>query len=71
MNLYQRLHRLEQYQPEVSERGLFSDNAELLISVADGNGNELYGILETFNKPYGSTSRRLTLEQLTTLKATV
>jgi hypothetical protein len=71
MNLHQRLYRLEQHQPEVSEQGLFSDNAQLLVSVVDGNGNELYGILETFNKPHGSTSQRLTLEQLTTLKATV
>jgi hypothetical protein len=71
MNLHQRLYRLEQYQPEVSEQGLFSDNAQLLVSVVNNTGKELYGILETFNKPYGSTSQRLTLEQLTTLKATV
>ncbi len=71
MNINQRIQRLEQHQTEATEQGLFSDNAQLLVSVVDGNGNELYGILETFNKPHGSTSQRLTLEQLTTLKATV
>jgi hypothetical protein len=71
MNLHQRLYRLEQHQPEVSEQGLFSDNAELLISVVDQQGNDLYGFLETFNKPYGSTKRPLTRQQLATLKATV
>ena len=70
MNLHQRLYRLEQHQSDTVEQGLFSDNAELLISVVDQQGNDLYGFIQTFTKPYGSTKQRLTLEQLTTLKAT-
>lgn len=71
MNLTQRLHRLEQDQPRTPEQGFFADDAKLLISVVDGKGNDLYGYLHTFTKPYGSTEQRLTPQELAELKATV
>jgi len=71
MKLQQRIYRLEQHKSQTPEQGFFSDNYELLISVVDQQGNDLYGYIETFKKPYGTTKQHLTAEQLATLKATV
>lgn len=71
MNLTQRLYKLEQHQSETARRGFFSDDTELLVSIVDQQGNDLYGYIETFTKPYGSTKQHLNLKQLTTIKATV
>jgi len=71
MNLTQRLNRLEQDQPRTPKTGFFADNAKLLISVVDQQGNDLYGKLITFTKPYGSTNKTLTTKELAELKATV
>lgn len=71
MNLTQRLNRLEQDQPKTLKQGFFADNAKLLISVVDDKGNDLYGYLHTFTKPYGSTEQKLTASQLAELKGAV
>ena len=71
MNLTQRITRLELDQPRIPKQGFFADNAQILISVIDGKGNDLYGKLVTFTKPYGSTEQQLTAQQLAELKATV
>ena len=61
MNLTQRLNRLEQDQPRTPKQGFFLQiTLKLLISVVDNKGNDLYGYLHTFTKPYGSTEQRLT-----------
>ena len=49
MKLSQRVNRLEQRQPKTPKQGFFADNARLLISVVDGKGNDIYGILIAVN----------------------
>jgi hypothetical protein len=71
MSLTQRINRLEQSYPRTPKQGFFADNAKLLISVVDQQGNDLYGKLITFTNPYGSTDKTLTRQQLAELKATV
>lgn len=71
MNLAQRINRLEQSHPKTPKRGIFADDAKLLISVIDQQGNDLYGELMTFTKPYGSTKKLLTTKELAELKGAV
>jgi hypothetical protein len=71
MNITQRINRLEQNHPKTPKQGFFADNAKLLISVVDQQGNDLYGELITFTKPYGSTNKTLTTIELAELKGAV
>lgn len=58
MNINQRLHRLES-QLTALKLGFFANDAELIISVVDQQGNGLYSELVTFTTPHGSTKKRI------------
>lgn len=73
MRVEQRLAKLEATMQAVSrqDQGFFADNAKLVVSVVDEQGNDTYGFIQMFSntEPYGSTREYLTLEQLTQVKA--